>query len=84
MQAAIERSGAAIEALIRRCAQTGAGVKGFPGPPATFLGYLISHESYHWGEIGLALAQSERPLPREVALGIWRGWWGRETTPSET
>jgi uncharacterized damage-inducible protein DinB len=84
LQQALERSGAAIEALIRRCAQADGGVKGFPGSLASFLGYLISHESYHWGEIGVALTQSDQPLTPDVALGIWRGWWGRESADRET
>jgi uncharacterized damage-inducible protein DinB len=75
---ALERSGQAIEELLKRSAQAGGAVKDFPGALASFLGYLISHESYHWGEIGLALAQSNCPLDPDVALGIWRGWWGRE------
>ena len=78
LRRALEQSGAAIEALIARCAQARSGVQGFPGSLVSFLGYLISHESYHWGEIGVALAQSNQPLDPEVALGIWRGWWGRE------
>jgi uncharacterized damage-inducible protein DinB len=84
LQHALERSGEAIAALVRRCADAGAGIDGFPGSLTAFLGYLISHESYHWGEISLALAQSGRPLAPEVALGIWRGWWGRESTQPET
>jgi uncharacterized damage-inducible protein DinB len=83
LRQALERSADAVEALIRLCAQAGSGVKDFPGPLAAFLGYLISHESYHWGEIGLALAQSGLPLNGDIALGIWRGWWGRESTPKE-
>jgi uncharacterized damage-inducible protein DinB len=83
LQRALEHSGAAIEALIARCAQAGSGVAGFPGSLASFLGYLISHESYHWGEIGVAMAQSNQPLDPETALGIWRGWWGRKPA-SET
>jgi uncharacterized damage-inducible protein DinB len=83
LQHALERSGEAVAELVRRSAQAGVGIKDFPGSPAVFLGYLISHESYHWGEIGLALAQAGRPLSSEVALGIWRGWWGREAAAHE-
>jgi uncharacterized damage-inducible protein DinB len=84
LQDALERSGAAVAALIRRSALAGVGIKDFPGSIASFLSYLISHESYHWGEIGVALTQSGRPLSKDVALGIWRGWWGRDITQPET
>jgi uncharacterized damage-inducible protein DinB len=83
LRQALERSAGAVEALIRQCAQAGGGVKDFPGPLVAFLGYLISHESYHWGEIGLALTQSGLPLDQESALGMWRGWWGHESTSTE-
>ncbi len=37
---------------------------------AAFVGYLVAHDGYHWGEIGIALAQSGRPLDRKVAYGM--------------
>lgn len=80
---ALEHSGEAVAALIRRSTQAGARINGFPGPVAAFLGYLISHESYHWGEIGIALSQSGTPLSKEAALGIWKGWWGRAITTTD-
>jgi uncharacterized damage-inducible protein DinB len=83
LQQALARSGEAVAALIRRRAQAGAGIEGFPGSLTSFLGYLISHESYHWGEIGLALMQAGLPLGREVEYGIWRGWWGRESSAGD-
>lgn len=84
LQRAIEGSGEAVEAMITRRALAGRGIDGFPGSLASFLAYLISHESYHWGEIAVALTQAGRPLSKEVALGIWRGWWGRATNDSDT
>ena len=84
LRRALESSGRAVDSLIRQCSQAGRGVDGFPGSLASFLGYLISHESYHWGEIGLALTQSNRPLHPDVAFGIWKGWWGREVAPKNS
>jgi uncharacterized damage-inducible protein DinB len=74
LRAALTASAAAIEALLAR-ALTGDGrVKGFKPHATAFLGYLISHESHHRGQIALALKQSGRPLDRKTAYGIWE--WG--------
>jgi len=70
LHAALEASGAAVEALLTRALAEGK-VKGFKPHPAAFLGYLIAHEAYHHGEIGLMLGQAGQRLPREVAYEMW-------------
>jgi uncharacterized damage-inducible protein DinB len=54
LQRALEQSGDAITMLIRHSARAGSGIKDFPGSLASFLGYLISHESYHSSSPSLA------------------------------
>ena len=49
-------------------------IKGFKPHPQAFTGYLIAHESFHQGEIGVALHQSGRPLDKKTAFGMWE--WG--------
>jgi len=73
LRRSLEQSGQAIESLLKRGFEAGK-IKGFKPHPAAFLGYLISHESYHRGEIGIILAQSGHPLDKKIAFGMWE--WG--------
>ncbi len=52
----------------------GGKIKGFKPHPAAFMGYLISHESHHRGQIMLSLKQSGHPADKKIAFGIWE--WG--------
>ncbi|WP_284653375.1 DinB family protein [Flavobacterium terrisoli] len=49
-------------------------IKGFKPHPAAFLGYLISHESHHRGQIVLTLKQSGHPIDQKTQFGLWE--WG--------
>lgn len=66
-------SAAAVATLLQKGFEQGK-IKGFKPHPAAFLGYLISHESHHRGQIMLALKQSGHPLDQKVQYGIWE--WG--------
>jgi uncharacterized damage-inducible protein DinB len=54
----LDESGRAIEALLIKGIDSGGKIKGFKPHLVAFLGYLISHESYHRAEIGIILTQS--------------------------
>ncbi|HEV3257896.1 MAG TPA: DinB family protein [Gemmataceae bacterium] len=71
---ALEASGKAVEALLRKSMAAGARVKGFKPHVVAFLGYLISHESHHRGQIGWTLKNSGHPLDQKTAYGLWE--WG--------
>jgi uncharacterized damage-inducible protein DinB len=50
-------------------------VEGFRRSPTAFLGYLIAHESYHHGEIGVMLDLGGHKLDDKIAAGMWD--WGK-------
>ncbi|HEU0300368.1 MAG TPA: DinB family protein [Longimicrobium sp.] len=72
--AALEASGQAVATLLARALESGGRVRGFKPHAAAFLGYLVSHESHHRGQIALTLKQAGHPLDKKVAYGIWE--WG--------
>ena len=74
LQSALVQSGKAIEDLLGRAAADGGRVKGFKPHSAGFLGYLISHESHHRGQIEWALRFAGQPLSDKVGYGMWE--WG--------
>ena len=67
-------SGAAIRTLLEKSLPSGAKIKGFKPHAVAFLGYLISHESHHRGQIVLSLKQAGHPVDKKVQYGIWE--WG--------
>ena len=67
-------SGKAIASLLTQSLEAGGKVKGFKPHAAAFLGYLISHESHHRGQIALSLKQAGKPLDKKIGYGIWE--WG--------
>ncbi|MBS1531050.1 MAG: DinB family protein [Bacteroidetes bacterium] len=69
---ALNLSANAIETLIENAAD--GRIKGFKPHATAFLGYLISHESHHRGQIMLALKQSGHPVVQKVQYGLWE--WG--------
>jgi len=56
--------------LLRNTDKTG-NIKGFKRGVVAFLGYIISHEAHHRGNIILTLKQCGYKLPKEVTYGIW-------------
>ena len=71
---ALENSGQAIASLLQKALAAGGKVKGFKPLAVAFLGYLISHESHHRGQIGWTLKNTGHPLDQKTAYGLWE--WG--------
>lgn len=74
LRKALVDSGAAIGTLLGNALEAGGKVKGFKPHATAFLGYLISHESHHRGQIALSLKQAGNPLDKKIGYGIWE--WG--------
>lgn len=70
----LKKSAEAISKLIENGIASGGKIKGFKPHAAAFVGYLISHESHHRGQIMLSLKQSGRKLSKSVGFGLWE--WG--------
>ena len=70
----LTESGKAIGALLAQSVEAGGKVKGFKPHATAFLGYLISHESHHRGQIALTLKQAGKPVDKKISYGLWE--WG--------
>jgi uncharacterized damage-inducible protein DinB len=70
----LKASGQAMASLLRKSLENGGRIKGFKPHVTAFLGYIVSHESHHRGQIALSLKQSGHPLDKKVGFGIWE--WG--------
>ncbi|MEP7080537.1 MAG: DinB family protein [Ginsengibacter sp.] len=69
----LTKSGKAISRLLEKALQEGR-LKGFKPHPTAFLGYIISHESHHRGQIVMCLKQSGHPVDKKILFGLWE--WG--------
>ena len=74
LRVSLTASGTAIGNLLRHALTTGGKVKGFKPHATAFVGYLVSHESHHRGQIGWTLKQLGHPLSQKTAFGLWE--WG--------
>ena len=70
----LEQSREALSAVIRGSLESDGRVKGFRPDVAGFLGYLISHDAHHRGQICMLARQVGYALPQKAMFGMWE--WG--------
>ena len=74
MQSALDASAAAISRMVAESVASDGRVKGFKPHVTAFVGYLLSHEAHHRGQVALVLRLAGRPLDKKVSFGLWE--WG--------
>lgn len=70
----LEHSREALSAVMKSALEGDGRVKGFRPDVAGFLGYLISHDAHHRGQICMLARQVGHPLPQKAMFGMWE--WG--------
>jgi uncharacterized damage-inducible protein DinB len=83
-RAALAASGRAMLELVARALENGGRVRDFKPDVAGFVGYAISHEAHHRGQICMLARLLGSPLPQNVGFGMWE--WrkrGDEVAPDE-
>src|SRR5580704_17476361 len=71
---AMEKSRHALSVVLSGAPEGNGRIKGFRPDVAAFLGYLISHDAHHRGQIAMLARQAGHPLPQKAMFGMWE--WG--------
>ena len=70
--AALEASGKAVAALVRKSAASGGKVKGFKPHVTAFVGDPTSDQSHHRGQVGWDAEEYRQPAARpDTVIGLW-------------
>lgn len=73
--AALDHSHTALGKLLAGALAGDGRVKGFKPDVAGFIGYLVSHDAHHRGQMAMLARQSGHPLPQKAMFGMWE--WGQ-------
>jgi uncharacterized damage-inducible protein DinB len=75
IQNGLKASAAAIRTLIQKGLDDPSGrVPNFKPDVVAFVGYLVSHDSHHRGQISMLARQVGHPVPPKAGFGLWE--WG--------
>jgi uncharacterized damage-inducible protein DinB len=70
----LDSSWEALSVVAHRALATDGRIKGFRPDVAGFIGYLITHDAHHRGQISMLARQLGHPLPQKAMFGMWE--WG--------
>ena len=70
----LAESHAAVARLLAASLAGDGRIKGFRPDAAGFLGYLISHDAHHRGQIAMLARQTGHALSQKAMFGMWE--WG--------
>jgi uncharacterized damage-inducible protein DinB len=73
--AALDRSHAALGKLLAGVLAGDGRIRSFKPDAAGFIGYLVSHDAHHRGQMAMLARQSGHPLPQKAMFGMWE--WGQ-------
>jgi uncharacterized damage-inducible protein DinB len=71
---ALKESAKELLILLGSAANSDGKVKGFKPDVVGFLGYLVSHDAHHRGQISMLARQAGHPIPQKAMFGVWE--WG--------
>ena len=72
--AALDASHLALRRVLAEALAAGGRVRGFKPDVVGFLGYLLSHEAHHRGQMSMLARQLGHPIPQAAMFGMWE--WG--------
>jgi uncharacterized damage-inducible protein DinB len=76
LQKALSKSGKAVHLFLKDSLDGKRSVRSFKRNPVMWMGYLISHDSHHRGQLAIALRQNGKKLPQDVATkALWQNWY---------
>lgn len=73
--AALAKSGEAMVRLLEPALKGAGRIRNFRSDVAGFVGYVMSHEAHHRGQMSMLARQVGHPLPQAAMFGMWE--WGK-------
>lgn len=74
IRAELTRSGQAISRQVAASLAADNRIKGFKPHVHAYVGYLVSHESHHRGQLEILLRWAGQPISDKISFGLWE--WG--------